>query len=77
VARSTAQTPGLFQRKVDALGTRAAVAASHPSIALEGARVLADGGNAVDAALAAMASPTALVPAPKSSSSNRPIGPFQ
>ena len=52
MARSTAQTPGLFQRKVDALGTRAAVAASHPSIALEGARVLADGGNAVDATLA-------------------------
>ncbi|HET7304611.1 MAG TPA: gamma-glutamyltransferase [Segeticoccus sp.] len=42
----------LTQHKVDALGRRAAVAASHPAITLEGARVLAGGGNAVDATLA-------------------------
>lgn len=52
MARSAAPRPGLWQRKVDALGARAAVAASHPSIAFEGARVLSDGGNAVDATLA-------------------------
>ena len=39
------------QHKVDALGT-AAVAASHPAIAFHGAKVLADGGNAIDATLA-------------------------
>ncbi|MEP7368351.1 MAG: gamma-glutamyltransferase [Dermatophilaceae bacterium] len=52
MARSASLAPGLSQRRVDALGTRAAVAASHPSIAFEGARVLADGGNAIDATLA-------------------------
>ena len=35
-----------------ALGSRAAVSASHPAISLAGAGVLADGGNAVDATLA-------------------------
>jgi gamma-glutamyltranspeptidase/glutathione hydrolase len=44
--------PLLTQRKVDALGTSAAVAASHPAIAFEGARILSSGGNAVDATLA-------------------------
>lgn len=43
---------GLSQRRVDVLGRDAAVAASHPSIAFEGARVLSDGGNAIDATLA-------------------------
>ncbi len=42
----------LPQHKVDSLGTRAAASASHPAITMEGARVLADGGNAVDATLA-------------------------
>ena len=42
----------LGQHKVDSLGARAAVSASHPAITMEGARVLADGGNAVDATLA-------------------------
>lgn len=42
----------LTQHKVDALGRHAAVAASHPAITLEGARILAGGGNAIDATLA-------------------------
>lgn len=40
------------QLKAAALGTSGAVTSSHPAISLVGARVLADGGNAVDATLA-------------------------
>jgi gamma-glutamyltranspeptidase / glutathione hydrolase len=40
------------QRKVEALGGRFAVSSSNPAISMVGARVLADGGNAVDASLA-------------------------
>lgn len=50
----TSRTPvrPLAQHKAAALGTSAAVAASNPSIAFAGARVLAEGGNAIDATLA-------------------------
>ena len=40
------------QLKTAALGTGGAVTSSHPAISAVGARVLADGGNAVDATLA-------------------------
>lgn len=40
------------QRKIEVLGGRCSVAASNPTISMVGARVLADGGNAVDASLA-------------------------
>ncbi len=40
------------QQKIEALGGRCAVASSNPTISAVGARVLAGGGNAVDASLA-------------------------
>ena len=48
----TAAPAPLGQLKTAALGTTAAVTSSHPAVSTVGMRVLADGGNAVDATLA-------------------------
>jgi gamma-glutamyltranspeptidase/glutathione hydrolase len=50
--RPSAAARALTQDKVEVLGTQGAVASSSPLISLAGARVLADGGNAIDASLA-------------------------
>ncbi|MET0524817.1 MAG: gamma-glutamyltransferase [Nocardioides sp.] len=48
--------------RTEALGSRAAVSSSHPAISLAGARVLADGGNAIDATLAMAATAWLVLP---------------
>jgi gamma-glutamyltranspeptidase/glutathione hydrolase len=52
VSRRGGRPGPVAQRLPRALGRRTAVAASHPAISAEGHRVLATGGNAVDATLA-------------------------
>jgi gamma-glutamyltranspeptidase/glutathione hydrolase len=52
----------LAQHKTEVLGTRAAVASSSPLVSQVGARVLADGGNAVDASLAMAATSWMVLP---------------
>ena len=48
--------------RTEALGSRGAVSSSHPAISLAGARVLADGGNAIDATLAMAATAWLVLP---------------
>ncbi|AWB93169.1 gamma-glutamyltransferase family protein [Aeromicrobium chenweiae] len=52
MSRSTTGVRRVAQDKVEVLGTRGAVASSSPLISSSGARVLVDGGNAIDATLA-------------------------
>ena len=51
--RTNSKTPWPAGRRAPVMGTEGMVAAAHPLVAGAGARALANGGNAVDAAVSA------------------------